>query len=75
MGRQQERMDTAAAKEGLPAQEEKGEGPNEKKRKIAGILFTGETGQYAPVADDILRLKKAAEYLVSLLRARGEGLE
>ena len=68
-------MDEAAAEEGMPAQEEKGEGPDTEERKILGMLLSGQTGQYAPGADDILRLKKAADYLVSLPRVRGEWLE
>ena len=59
----------------MPAQEEKGEGPDTEERKILGMLFDGKSGQYAPEADDVLRLKKAADYLASLHRVRGEWLE
>ena len=55
-------MDVAAAREGMPAQKEKEEGPDEEERKILGILFDGRSGQYALAADDILRLKKAADF-------------
>ena len=68
-------MDSAAEKEGMPAQEEKGEGPDEEEWKILGMMFNGRSGQYAPEADDILLLRKATEYLVSLPRVRGEWLE
>ena len=68
-------MDGAAEKEGMPAQEEKGEGPDEEERKILGMMFNGRSGEYSPEADDILLLRKATEFLVSLPRVRGEWLE
>ena len=68
-------MDSAAEKEGMPAQEEKGEGPDEEERKILGMMFNGRSGQYSPEADDVLLLRKAAKFLVSLSRVRGEWLE
>ena len=68
-------MDDTAEKEGMPAQEEKGEGPDIEERKILEMLLTGKTGECAPGADDILRLKQAADYLVSLPRVRGGWLE
>ncbi len=68
-------MDSAAAKDGMPAQPEKDEGPDAAERKILGMAFNGRKGQYAPVADDVLWLKKAADYLTSLPRVRGEWLE
>ena len=43
-GQQKQRMDEAAEKEGMPAQEEKGEGPDEKERKILGVLLNDRSG-------------------------------
>ena len=68
-------MDSGPESERMPAQHGKSEGPDVAERKILGVLFTGASGQYAVIADDILRFKKAAEYLASLPRVSGEWLE
>ncbi len=68
-------MDDAAEKEGMPAQPEKDEGPDEEERKLLGLLFSGRLGRHAPVPDDIILLRKAAGYVAQLPRVRGEWLE
>lgn len=59
----------------MSSQTAKSEGPDREDRKLLGLEMISETAEYCPVAEDVVLLRKAGNFLADLPRVRGAWIE